>query len=65
MTVTTLDYLADLSKFDVPAVIAAMDGAPQAVGAPDNTETYLIVEGAPRAVAWSCRYIPPPRAPAS
>jgi serine/threonine-protein kinase len=46
ITVTPLDYLADLSKFDVPAVIATMDGAPQAIGAPDNTETYLIVEGA-------------------
>ncbi len=45
-TTTPLDYLADLSAFDVPAVAATLAGAPQSLGARDNSETYMIVRGA-------------------
>ncbi len=45
-TTSSLNYLADLNTFDVPAVAATLAGAPQALAAPDNSQTYLIVEGA-------------------
>ncbi|MBE1547135.1 serine/threonine-protein kinase [Mycobacterium sp. OAS707] len=46
-TTSSFDVLADLSAFDANAVAATLAGAPQALGAPpDNTQTYLIVEGA-------------------
>jgi serine/threonine-protein kinase len=44
-TTSSFDVLADLSAFNVPAVAATMAGAPQALGAADGTQTYLIVEG--------------------
>ncbi|MFY9921216.1 MAG: hypothetical protein WAL26_22900 [Mycobacterium sp.] len=45
-TTSSLDYLADLSAFDVPAVAATLAGAPQALGAPDNSGMYMLVMGA-------------------
>ncbi len=45
-TTSSFDVLADLSAFDANAVAATLAGAPQAVGAPDGSKTYLIVEGA-------------------
>jgi serine/threonine-protein kinase len=45
MTTSPIDYLADLGAFDVPAVSAALAGAAPTLMAPDNTQTYLIVEG--------------------
>jgi hypothetical protein len=45
-TTSSLDYLADIAAFDVPAVIKTLDGAPQALGAKDNSQSYLIVSGA-------------------
>lgn len=44
-TATVFDHVGDLSAFDVPAVAATLAGAPQTLGAPDNSMTYLIVEG--------------------
>jgi serine/threonine protein kinase len=45
-TTSSFDVLADLSAFDANAVAATLAGAPQALGAPDGSQTYLIVEGA-------------------
>jgi serine/threonine-protein kinase len=45
-TASSLDYVADLSAFNVGAVAATLAGAPQALGASDGSKTYLIVEGA-------------------
>jgi serine/threonine-protein kinase len=45
-TASSLDYTADLNAFNVAAVAATLAGAPQALGAPDGSQTYLIVEGA-------------------
>jgi len=45
-TTSSLDVLADLSAFNADAVAATMAGAPQALGAPDGSQMYLIVEGA-------------------
>jgi hypothetical protein len=45
-TASSLDYIADLNAFNVGAVAATLAGAPQALGAPDGSQTYLIVEGA-------------------
>jgi hypothetical protein len=45
-TASSLDYIADLNAFNVAAVAATLAGAPQALGAPDGSQTYLIVEGA-------------------
>ena len=43
---TSFDFVADLGKFDVAAVIAQLNGAPQALGITNVKSTYLIVEGA-------------------
>jgi serine/threonine protein kinase len=43
---SSFDFLADLGAFDAPAVAATLAAAPQTLGAPDGTGTYLIVEGA-------------------
>jgi serine/threonine-protein kinase len=45
-TASSLDYVADLNAFNVPAVAATLAGAPQALGAPNGSQMYLIVEGA-------------------
>ncbi|WP_123024073.1 serine/threonine-protein kinase [Mycolicibacterium stellerae] len=45
-TTTPLDYLADLGAFDVPAVAATLAGARPTLGAPDNSEIYMLVMGA-------------------
>jgi serine/threonine protein kinase len=45
-TASSLDVLADLSAFNVDAVAATLASAPQALGARDDSQTYLIVEGA-------------------
>jgi len=45
-TASSLDYVADLNAFNAAAVAATLAGAPQALGAPDGSQTYLIVEGA-------------------
>jgi serine/threonine-protein kinase len=45
-TTSSFDVLADLSAFDANAVAATLAGAPQALGAPDGSQMYLIVEGA-------------------
>ncbi|MUL67319.1 serine/threonine protein kinase [Mycobacterium sp. CBMA 234] len=45
-TTSSLDYLADLGTFNVPAVAATLAGAPAQLGAEAGTDTYLIVEGA-------------------
>jgi serine/threonine protein kinase len=45
-TTSSFDVLADLSEFDANAVAATLAGAPQALGAPDGSQTYLIVSGA-------------------
>ena len=44
-TTSSFDVLVDLSAFNADAVAATMAGAPQALGAPDGSQTYLIVEG--------------------
>jgi serine/threonine protein kinase len=46
MTTASFDILADLGAINVTAVTATLAGAPAALGAPDGTQTYLIVEGA-------------------
>ena len=43
---SSFDFVTDLAKFDVAAVIAALNGAPQVLGISDVKSTYLIVEGA-------------------
>ena len=43
---SSFDFLADLGAFDAPGVAATLAQAPQSLGAPDGTGTYLIVEGA-------------------
>jgi len=43
---TSFDFVADLGKFDVAAVITKLNGAPQALNITDVKSTYLIVEGA-------------------
>jgi serine/threonine-protein kinase len=45
-TTSSFDVLADLSAFNVDAVAATLASAPQALGAPDGKQTYLIVAGA-------------------
>jgi serine/threonine protein kinase len=45
-TTSSFDVLADLSAFNVDAVAATLASAPQSLGAPDGSQTYLIVEGA-------------------
>jgi serine/threonine protein kinase len=45
-TTSSLDYLADLAKFNVTEVVNTLNGAPQNLGAKDNSQSYLIVEGA-------------------
>jgi hypothetical protein len=45
-TASSLDYVADLNAFNVAAVADKLAGAPQALGTPDGSQTYLIVEGA-------------------
>ena len=45
-TTSSFDVLADLSAFNVDAVAATLASAPQALGAPDGSQVYLIVEGA-------------------
>jgi serine/threonine-protein kinase len=45
-TTSSLDVLADLSAFNVDAVAATLASSPQALGAPDASQNYLIVEGA-------------------
>jgi serine/threonine protein kinase len=44
-TTSSFDVLADLSAFNVDAVAATLASAPQSLGAPDGSKTYLIVEG--------------------
>jgi len=44
-TASSFDVVADLSAFDVPAVANTLAGAPQALGAKDGSQAYLIVEG--------------------
>ncbi|MDR3660450.1 MAG: serine/threonine-protein kinase [Mycobacterium sp.] len=44
-TTSSFDVLADLGAINVPAVAATLAGAPQALGAPAGSETYLIIEG--------------------
>lgn len=43
---SSFDVLADLGAFDAAGVAATLAEAPQTLGAPDGTGTYLIVEGA-------------------
>jgi hypothetical protein len=43
---TSFDFVADLGKFDVAAVIAKLNGAPKALNITNVKSTYLIVEGA-------------------
>jgi serine/threonine-protein kinase len=43
---SSFDFVADLAKFDVAAVIAQLNGAPQALGITDVKSTYLIIAGA-------------------
>ncbi len=43
---TSFDFVADLGKFDVAAVIAKLNRAPQALNITDVKSTYLIIEGA-------------------
>jgi serine/threonine protein kinase len=45
-TTSSFDVLADLSAFNVDPMAATMASAPQSLGAPDGSQTYLIVEGA-------------------
>jgi serine/threonine-protein kinase len=45
-TTSSFDVLGDLGAFDVGAVAATLAGAPQALGAPPGSGSYLIVEGA-------------------
>jgi serine/threonine-protein kinase len=45
-TTSSFDVLADLSAFNADAVAATLASAPQSLGAPDGSQTYLIVEGA-------------------
>jgi len=45
-TASSLDYVADLNAFNVDAVAATLAGSTQSLGAPDGSQTYLIVEGA-------------------
>lgn len=45
-TASSFDVLADLGAFDVGAVAATLAGAPQALGAPPGSNSYLIIEGA-------------------
>ncbi|MGK2853697.1 MAG: serine/threonine-protein kinase [Microbacteriaceae bacterium] len=42
----SFDYLADLGGFNAPAVAATLADAPQTLGAPPDSGTYLLVEGA-------------------
>ena len=44
-TTSSFDVLADLGAFNVDAVAATLAGAPQSLGAPDGSQTYLIVAG--------------------
>jgi serine/threonine-protein kinase len=44
-TTSSFDVLTDLSAFNVDAVAGTLAGAPQALGATDGSQTYLIVEG--------------------
>ncbi|MDF2582607.1 MAG: serine/threonine protein kinase [Mycobacterium sp.] len=43
---SSFDVLADLGSFDAAGVAGTLAEAPQTLGAPDGTGTYLIVEGA-------------------
>ena len=43
---SSFDFVTDLGKFDVAAVIAKLNSAPQALNITDVKSTYLIVEGA-------------------
>ena len=43
---SSFDFLADLGTFDTTGVAATLAEAPQTLGAPDGTGTYLLVEGA-------------------
>jgi hypothetical protein len=45
-TTSSFDVLADLSAFNADAVAGLMANAPQTLGAPDGSQTYLIVSGA-------------------
>lgn len=45
-TTSSFDVLADLSAFNADAVAGLLAGAPQTLGAPDGSQTYLIVSGA-------------------
>jgi serine/threonine protein kinase len=45
-TTSSLDYLADLSAFDVPAVAATLAGSRPTLGASDTSEMYILVMGA-------------------
>jgi serine/threonine-protein kinase len=43
---SSFDFVTDLAKFDVAAVVAQINGAPQALNIANVNSTYLIVEGA-------------------
>ncbi|QIV80151.1 serine/threonine protein kinase [Mycolicibacterium frederiksbergense] len=43
---SSFDHLADLGGFDAPAVTETLADAPQTLGAPPDSGTYLLVEGA-------------------
>ncbi len=43
---SSFDFVTDLGKFDVAAVIASLNGAPQTLNISDVKSTYLIVAGA-------------------
>jgi hypothetical protein len=44
-TTSSFDVLADLGAINVAAVAGTLAGAPQALGAPAGSGTYLIIEG--------------------
>ncbi|MDT5010133.1 MAG: hypothetical protein QOH57_1750 [Mycobacterium sp.] len=44
MTTTPFDILIDLGAFTVPAVAATLAGAPQTLGAPGDSQMYVIVD---------------------
>jgi serine/threonine-protein kinase len=45
-TTSSFDVVADLGAIDVNAVTAQLASAPKTLGAPEGSQTYLIIEGA-------------------
>ena len=46
MSTASFDHLADLGALNVNAVSETLAAAPQTLGAPDGSKTYLVVDGA-------------------